>query len=314
MEYQKTFIEVISRYLPEGTKLVDFISDLIHLGKEASYRRIRCEVEFTLSEVVTIAKKLNINLTSLIIREGGDKVVFNLRFIEETNPAQSYIKRIKANLNILEGFLTEEDSYFYRVNSFIPDELTYGLPYLTKLKLLKIQFDSDKTYPSPLNKINIPEILIDTQEEYWERLRSFNLIYILEPNILLPIVSDILFFYELNLISEEEKKQLKEELIQLLSIIKEVAGTGKLNGKEVSLYISHVVFNLSHAFIQAKGLEASILNLHMPNSLLSFDTKMCQTHKKRIETIKKYSSFISKSGEINKTLFLNKQSKIIDQL
>jgi hypothetical protein len=314
MEYQKIFLDIIARYLPEGTKLVDFISDLIHLGKEASYRRIRCEVEFSLSEVVIIAKKLNINLTSLILREGGDKVVFNLRFIEETNATLSYIKKIKANLNILEGFRTEDSCDFYSVNSSIPDEFICDLPNLTKLKLLKIQFDNDNTEPSPFNRLDIHNTLKEIQQQYKKELGALNIIYILEPNLLLPTVSDILFFHELNLISAEEKKYLKNELLLILDIINDIACSGKYNNREVSLYISHVTFNLSHGFIQSKGLEASIIDLRTPNSLLSFDSKMYQTHVKWVNKIKKYSSFISKTGEITKASFLKKQKAIIEQL
>ncbi|MBK5720924.1 hypothetical protein JGH11_08580 [Dysgonomonas sp. Marseille-P4677] len=307
MEYQKKLIDIISRYVPEDEKLVDFISGLIHLGKEASYRRIRCEVEFTLSEVVTIAKKLNINLTSLIIREGGEKVTCNLRLIDETSAVHGYIKKIEADLNILEGFEKKSGSTFYTVNRSIPELFYFPYTYLTKLKLFKIQFNKGTVQPLPLAQIDIPDVLSKVRQEYWDEIKLFKLIFILDPNLLTSVVNDISFFYNLNLITEEEKNQLKRELISVLDTINESASTGLYRGKKVSFYVSHVTLALSHSLIVSKGLEASIINLHYPNSLLSFDQEMTQAQMKRLQIIKKCSSLISQSGELNKIAFLNRQ-------
>lgn len=314
MDYQKKFIEIISRYVPEDEKLVDFISKLINLGKEASYRRIRGEVEFTLSEVVTISKKLNINLTSLIIREGGEKVTFNLRLPDNVNPANSHIKKIEADLNVLEGINKKAESTLFSVCRSIPNIFYLDHPYLTKLKLLQTQFNTGIMQPSPLSHIDIPNKLLKIQEEYWEELKSFNLIYILAPNLLTSITSDILFFHKLNLISDQEKQHLKKELLSILNVIDEAARSGLFRRKEISMYVSHVILDLSHSLIISKALEASVIDLHFPNSLLSFDKEMCQAHMKRIQIIKKCSSLITQSGELTKISFLTNQKEIIDSL
>lgn len=314
MKYQKAFIDIVSGYVPEDEKLVDFISKLINLGKEASYRRIRGEVEFTLSEVVTISKKLNINLTSLIIREGGEKVTFNLRLSDESSAANSHLKKIEADLNVLEGINKKSESTLYSICRSIPDIFYFEHPYLTKLKLLKIQFNTGVVQPLPLSDIEIPSKLLRVQEKYWEELKHFNLIYILAPNLLTSITSDIMFFRELNLISEDEKEHLKIELTSILNVIDETARNGLFQNKEISLYISHVILDLSHSLIISKALEASVIDLHIPGSLLSFDKEMCQAHKKRIHNIKKCSSLITQSGEPTKISFLTKQKEIIAQL
>ncbi|MFT4073573.1 MAG: hypothetical protein QM654_16810 [Dysgonamonadaceae bacterium] len=154
MEYQKTFIDIILTHVPDGEKLVDFIADMIHIGKEASYRRIRCEVEFSLSEIVIIAKRLNINLNSIVISEGGLKTVFNMRFPDDQDPATRFLKRKKGDLFFLEGFFTGK-CFMYCANCYIPDELTYDSPALTKLKLMKYGFVSGGKNISLLEKITI---------------------------------------------------------------------------------------------------------------------------------------------------------------
>lgn len=314
MNYQKTLIAIIAKHVPEGEKLVDFLAKLIHLGKEASYRRIRCEVEFTLLEIVTISKKLNINLNSLIISDGGEKVIFNLRLLEEQNPTDNYVKKLEGNLTIFEGFPNKNETTYYTVNPSIPDFLSFDCPYLTKLKYLKNQFNQGAGPPLPLSHIKLSTRLIETQENYWKIVSQFKLVCILDPNLLTSIINDILFFYKLSLISEGEKIILKEELIQMLNIIDEATRTGLYKNKGVSFYVSHITLDLSHSLIISKDLDVSIISLDYPNSLVSFDDQMCAAHLKRLQVIKKCSSLISQSGELDKIAFLNKQKEKLKYL
>lgn len=199
MNYQKKLIDIISQHVPEGEKLVDFLSQLICLGKEASYRRIRGEVEFTLSEIVTITKQLNINLTSLIISDGGEKVVFNLRLYNEINPIDNYIKNLEGNLTIFEGFPSKKETSYYTVNRSIPYLLTFDYPYLKKLEYLKSQFNQGLGQPIPLSHITLPNTLFKTQEKYWNVIKQFQLVCILDPNMLTSMINDILFFFKLGI-------------------------------------------------------------------------------------------------------------------
>lgn len=307
MNYQKKLIDIISQHVPEGEKLVDFLSQLICLGKEASYRRIRGEVEFTLSEIVTITKQLNINLTSLIISDGGEKVVFNLRLYNENNPINNYIKYLEGNLTIFEGFPNKEETTYYTVNRSIPYLLTFDYQYLKKLEYLKSQFNQGLGQPIPLSHITLPTSLFRIQDKYWNIINQFQLICILDPNMLTSLINDILFFFKLGLISEGEKLIMKDEIKQILEDINESTRTGLYKEKKISFYVSHVTLDLSHSLIVSKELDVSIINLHYPNSLVSFDQQMSQAHLKRLYTIKKCSSLITESGELDKTAFLNRQ-------
>lgn len=314
MNYQKALIDIIAKHVPEGEKLVDFLSRLIFLGKEASYRRIRCEVEFTLSEIVTISKQLNINLTSLIISDGGDKVTFNLRLFEDQNPIDNYIRMLEGNLTIFEGFPNKTDTTYYTVNRTIPYLLAFDCPYLIRLGYLKDQFSGGSLQPLPLSHIKFPTSLAKAQIKYWSIVKQFQLVCILDPNLLTSVINDILFFYKLGLISEGEKMILKEEISSILKTINEVSSTGLFRGKPISFYVSHVTLDLAHSLIVSKDLEVSMIDLHSPNSLVSFDTKMCESHLKRLYTIKKCSSLISQSGEMDKIVFLNRQREKLEFL
>ena len=314
MDYQKIFITIISTYLPKDIKLVDFISDIIHIGKEASYRRIRGEVEFSLTEVITIAKKLNINLNSLIISEGGLRTVFNFRVLSDgIDFEHRYIRRKKSDLYLLEGFCTG-NCKMVKTKKTIPEEFTYDLPFITKLNILKLQFtyNSDKVHL--LQDICIPKNIDLMQIEYLERLKTINLSYLFDPNLFLSIVTDILFFKKTGLISNNDIGYLKDELYQVLALVHKMTETGVYKDIPISIYISHRSIDISSTFIKDDNQVASVIELNHNNSLLSFDSGVCQEQEDNLNLMKKYTSLITLAGEIDKIQFFNQQKQLIERL
>ena len=51
-------IEAMRIRIPDGTNLANVLMDILYIGKEAVYRRLRGEVPFTLAEVAAISKSL----------------------------------------------------------------------------------------------------------------------------------------------------------------------------------------------------------------------------------------------------------------
>ena len=312
--YQKHFIHIISEQLPEGVKLVDFISELIHLGKEACYRRIRGEVEFTLTEVVTIAKAMNINLTSLIIREGGDKITCNLRVIKDDSLEQIYIRTLEAELNVLEGFKQKSGHTLHMVCKELPEFLYFASDNLMKLRLMKIELNQDVLPLTPLKKIEITSSIKKIQQLYWQALQDFNLTVYLDPDIVNVLVYDILYFYKVNTLTEQEKALLLSELNEVLDLLSLIGSTGKYKNKDIELYLSYLGLAVSHNYLKSEGLEASIVHLDNPNSVLSFDPAFNKAQEERIRMIKRTSTLISLSGELEKIAYLNKQREIIKNI
>lgn len=309
--YQKHFINIISEQLPDGVKLVDFLSDLVHLSKEACYRRIRCEVEFTLSEVVNISKALNINLTSLVIREGGDKVTCNLRVIKEENLVDGYVKKLEAELNVLEGFESKSKHSMLMVSKELPELLYFSSTGLMKLRLMKLQLNQGVGNPKGFDQIELSPRLKKTQSAYWKAIQHFNIVLYLGPELLTGILYDIEYFYKTDMLSLENKNVLIAEIAEILDLISDIGSTGEYKGKKLDLYISHLAIELSHICLVSDGLEATVLDLNYPNTLLSFDQAFNQAQTHRLQVIKRTSTLISQSGEMEKTAYLNKHRELI---
>lgn len=312
--YQKHFIHIISEQLPQGVKLVDFISELIHLGKEACYRRIRGEVEFTLTEVVTIAKAMNINLTSLIIREGGDKITCNLRVSEGDSLERVYIRMMEAELNVLEGFEQKSKHTLHIACKELPELLYLASESLMKLRLMKIELNQGALIPTSFDKIEITSAIKQIQQRYWQALESFKLTLYLAPDILNTLVYDIAYFYRINTLTNEEKTLIQHELNEVLDLLSLIGSTGKYKDKEIELYLSYLGLDISHSYLKSDGLEATIVHLNSPNSILSFDPAFNKAQEHRISMIKRTSTLISLSGELEKVAYLNKQRAILKNI
>ena len=52
--YNSELIKAMNEKLPNGTNLANTLIDMLYLGKEAVYRRLRGEVRFTLAEAAMI--------------------------------------------------------------------------------------------------------------------------------------------------------------------------------------------------------------------------------------------------------------------
>ena len=59
-------ITAMKERIPKGQNLANSLADILYMGKEAVYRRLRGEVAFTIDEVALLSKKLGISIDQYI--------------------------------------------------------------------------------------------------------------------------------------------------------------------------------------------------------------------------------------------------------
>ena len=59
-------INKILAQIPPSMKPVDYISDILDIGKESAYRRLRGEMSFTLDEVIKLSVELRVSLDEIV--------------------------------------------------------------------------------------------------------------------------------------------------------------------------------------------------------------------------------------------------------
>lgn len=82
--YNSELIKAMNEKLPNGTNLANTLIDMLYLGKEAVYRRLRGEVPFTLAEAAAISQKMGVSLDKLAGTNVDSNAIFDLNIIRQS--------------------------------------------------------------------------------------------------------------------------------------------------------------------------------------------------------------------------------------
>lgn len=112
----------------------------------------------------------------------------------------------------------------------------------------------------------------------------------------------------IHLISCEDIQRIKEELLVLVDELEELAMRGKTEaGNSVRIYVSHINFEATYSYLETSSLQLSMIRVYSINSITTQDSEMFNSLKDWIQSLKKFSTMISESGEMQRIQFFNRQ-------
>lgn len=79
-------IEAIKKKIPSKGSIANLLMDILYIGKEAIYRRLRGEVPFTFAEAAIISRKLEISLDDIIGLYFNDNSTSNRNTAQHNKP------------------------------------------------------------------------------------------------------------------------------------------------------------------------------------------------------------------------------------
>ncbi|MDR1876091.1 MAG: hypothetical protein LBQ84_00550 [Flavobacteriaceae bacterium] len=311
-----SLVSSMKNNIPEGENLADILTGILNVGKESVYRRLRGEVPFTFEEVVKISRKLRVSLDN-IVNEEKEHAVFSLHLIPSIDFMEDYYKALESNHVIFNMMSKDPDSVLRLAYNTLPYGIYLRYETISKFRLYKWVYQFLKTQTTvSLADFEVPEKILTAQKKFVENYYTIsNIQIILDKNAFSSFITDINYFYRLNLISEKEIEELKEELLQMIFNWEQLAKKGITNaGKEINIYISNINFEACYVHFKSKELELSQISLYSIDTLTSLDPVICNTHKKWIDSLKRYSTLITRSGEIERIEFFNNQRKLITEL
>lgn len=308
--------EIIKEKIHKDDKLVDVIMETLSLGKEAAYRRLRGEVPYTFDDIMIIARKYNISLDAIVGSRLPGIVLTNTNIIDIENPVESYKEYLKSQTAIFKEINKRENGKAYMAFNLIPYVLYSTYRTLNKFRLYRWIHQMDTSGNQPLFKdTHFPEDMWTMHQETlneFSRIQEVNFVF--DKELFMNQVKDILLFVQLNLIDKESLLQLKTELLQLLDDITQMSSLSSENERKRSLYVSNVSFESSYLYFEAEDYHVCGLRLLGISVITTQDSWICQQQKRWIESLKRYSTLISISGEIDRFAFINKQKEYISML
>lgn len=118
----KQFIEIINERITDKRNLVNIVSDILPIGREAVYRRLRSEVPFTFSEIITTSRALSISVDNIIGIEENPNI-YHYQMVDYFYPNRFDYAKIENYLGLLQYIIKEPFSEFAELTNILPQSL-----------------------------------------------------------------------------------------------------------------------------------------------------------------------------------------------
>lgn len=318
-DINKRFVEALEFKIPKKTDLANFISEILFIEKETAYRRLRNEVQFSLREAIMIAVKLNISLEEIIIKENLKEIGRNSMQLPiiKINTEQ-YHSYIESTLRFLKKLHNDPYSEYGLALTQITFSIFYNYSHILRFYMLKHIYnteeaDSRKTF----DEIYETEELIQARKELYFYYRQISYTYyIWDPRIIPALVNDILYFKNIHLMTDENVKKIKEELLLLFNEFEQLTTNGyyKETGNKFDLYISEATIDHTYACLHSERYWVSMSTSFISNEIVSHDKTTFKNVRSWIKSLIRSSILISGSAEKEKINFFRQQHEIVDRL
>ncbi|MCD8166454.1 MAG: hypothetical protein LUE93_10245, partial [Bacteroides sp.] len=123
-------------------------------------------------------------------------------------------------------------------------------------------------------------------------------------------VNDIKYFRDVNLITHEEIKILQKDLFRLFDDTEKLAAEGRYEtGKKVAFYVSSINFEANFTYLSIQDCRITMVKAFVITDLASIEEQTFQRIKLFLQSLKRTSTLISESGEMQRILFLINNAK-----
>lgn len=315
--YNSELIKAMKEKIPSGVYLANTLIDMLYLGKEAVYRRLRGEVPFTLAEAAIISQKMGVSLDKLVGTNMNANAIFDLNIVRQNDPLETYYSIVDNYVRIFREIKDDPMSELCTSSNMIPQTFYLKYELLSKFRMFKWLYQFEKIdIDNHFEDIEMVDKLLERQREFVRESQEFNRTeYIWDDQLFVYLINDIKYFASVHLISHEYVQKLKKELLQLLDELEEIATRGTFKtGKEVSIYIANVNFEATYSYIASSSYHVSLIRVFAINSFASHDEAVFKSVKEWIHSLKKFSTLISQSGEMQRIKFFKTQREIIEGL
>lgn len=315
-ELNTGLVNAVKEKLPSKDNLANALMDILYIGKEAIYRRLRGEVPFTLTEAAVISRKLGISLDKMIGVSFRDNAVFDMNIVSSEKPFEAYYSILEKQVDLFRSVKEDETSEIGTSSNIIPQTLSLKYNMLSKFRLFKWMYQNENIKCKHFEEMEIPQKMVEKQKEYSDLVSHIHSVdYIWDNMIFSHLVNDIQYFCSIHLITDEDKDLLKEELFLLIDEMEELSARGKSKaGNDVKIYISNINFEATYSYLDTSSTQLSLIRIYSINSITTQDQEMFRGLKEWIQSLKKFSTLISESGEMQRIQFFKQQREIISTL
>jgi hypothetical protein len=301
---------------PNKENTVNLLMDILTIGKEAAYRRLRGETSFTLSEAVLIGKKLNISIDRLMNKEHCDLYDFRLQAFFLRDPLGELYKMLFGVTTEVEKISADPDSFSYRAYRALPSEFFFRYKFISKVYMYILFYQLQPHNPfRKLADLYVPEKIFDLQYRVSDAIHNIVSTIILDKHIGEDFIGIVKYFAFMGLFDKDEVEHIKEDLHGMINDIERCASTGlSLTGKKIDIYISNISFDSSYSYSEGAGIKSGAITLYCVDYLSCSHPDVAENQRLWIKSLIRFSTQISVSGEFQRNEHFRRQRELVDNM
>lgn len=311
-------IEAIHAHTPQHSNPASLLMDMLNIGREAAYRRLRGEVPFTFGEASALCARMHFSLDRVVGLAATDKLSFQLKFKEFTALLETYNEILERDIAFMREVASDPTTEFAMATNSLPAEFYGKYDNLNRFKLFKWLYQHEVGNPAvrTFEELKLPAELRRNCREYVRWVQSVATTYLIfDDSNFKHWLNALRAYREMHLISQESVRVLRDELFAMLDEMETVAVKGEFeNGNKIFLYLSDIDLESSYSYVTTSRHQAVNIGMFSLNGLRTPDPLMYEYVKKWIKTQSRFSTLISGSGELRRIHYFKRQREIVAQL
>ena len=311
-------IEAIIAHTPQRSNPASLLMDLLNIGREAAYRRLRGEVPFTFGEACVLSARMHFSLDRVLGLAAGENVSFKRKLQEVVSPLEAYNDALERDIAFFQEVSTDPTTEIATATNFLPAEFYCKYEGLHRFRLFKWLYQHEMNDPSirAFEEFKLPEKLRRNSREYvhWAQTIATTSL-ILDDSNFKHWLNAVHAYRDMQLISPESMRMLQHELYEMLDDLEKITAEGEFEtGTKADLYLSDIDLDSSYSYISTRDYKAVSIGLFSLNGLRTPDPQMYEYVRKWILTQSRFSTLVSRSGELRRIHYFKRQREIISQL
>lgn len=313
------FLEILYEKYPKRIQLVHKLTDLLFIEREAVYRRLRKDVNFSIQEIAKIALTWDISLDRLIDDANREQVPFQMRLVNFLSPTEDDLDFLRTGLQYINYTKTSGHSEYMDICNRLPKSLVTGFKELYRFDLFRwaYEYGSNEYTEKLFSQSVIPAKILKMMSEYFQAIKNVSSMnYIWDYMLLDYLIRDIQYFHSILMITDDEKELIRQDLYALMDYLFEIVSGGYFpeTGNEVNFYISRVNIDTNYSYLYTKDVKICRIHAFNKYEVYTLDAEMTDKFRTWMQLKKRSSIPISKVNKKERIDFFTRQRQLIDNL